>query len=46
MMIKIVLDANVFVSAVIKSPSNPARILELVKERKVFLYRHILPEEK
>jgi hypothetical protein len=36
-MIKIVLDANVFVSAVIKSPSNPARILELVKERKVFL---------
>jgi putative PIN family toxin of toxin-antitoxin system len=36
-MIKIVLDANVFISAVIKSPSNPARILELVKERKVFL---------
>jgi len=36
-MIKIVLDANIFVSAVIKSPSNPARILELVKEREVIL---------
>ena len=36
-MIKIVLDANIFVSAVIKSPSNPAGILELVKEREVIL---------
>jgi putative PIN family toxin of toxin-antitoxin system len=36
-MIKIVLDANIFVSAVIKSPSIPARILELIKEREVIL---------
>ena len=36
-MIKVVLDANIFVSAVIKSPSTPARILELVKEKKIIL---------
>lgn len=36
-MIKVVLDANIFVSAVIKSSSNAARILELVREREVIL---------
>jgi putative PIN family toxin of toxin-antitoxin system len=34
-MIRVVLDANIFISAVIKSPSNPARILELVKEKRI-----------
>ena len=31
-MIRVVLDANIFVSAVLKSTGNPARIIELVKE--------------
>ena len=38
-MIKVVLDANIFVSAVIKSPSKPARILESLSEvRTALLY--------
>jgi predicted nucleic acid-binding protein len=35
-MIKIVLDANQFVSALLKPASNPARILDLVRSGKVF----------
>jgi predicted nucleic acid-binding protein len=33
-MIRVVPDANIFVSAVLKATGNPARILELVKEKK------------
>jgi uncharacterized protein len=36
-MYKIVLDANVFVSAVIKGQSNPGRILDLVRKEKALL---------
>jgi putative PIN family toxin of toxin-antitoxin system len=36
-MLRVVLDANVFVSAVLKPQSNLARILELVKEGKIKL---------
>ena len=36
-MIRVVLDANVFVSAVLKSSGNPARIMELVKKGKIKL---------
>ena len=36
-MIKVVLDANIFVSTVLKSRSKPARIFELAEERKVTL---------
>ena len=36
-MIRVVLDANIFVSAVLKASGNPARIIELVKEGKIKL---------
>ncbi|MHC1727271.1 MAG: putative toxin-antitoxin system toxin component, PIN family [Syntrophobacteraceae bacterium] len=36
-MIRVVLDANVFVSAVLKSTGNPAQILELVQEGRITL---------
>lgn len=36
-MIRVVLDANIFVSAVLSSTGNPARIIELVKEGKIEL---------
>ena len=36
-MIKVVLDANIFVSAVLKSHSNPARVFQLAEEGKVTL---------
>jgi len=36
-MLRVVLDANVFVSAVLKPQSNLAKILELVKEGKIKL---------
>lgn len=36
-MIRVVLDANVFVSAVLSSTGNPARIIELVKEGRIKL---------
>ena len=36
-MIRVVLDANVFVSAVLKATGNPAQIIELVKEGKITL---------
>jgi uncharacterized protein len=36
-MIRVVPDANIFVSAVLKATGNPARILELVKEKKIKL---------
>ena len=37
-MIKAVLDANVFVSAVLKPASNPGRILDLVRNGSIRLY--------
>lgn len=37
MTIKVVLDANVFVSAVLKPVSNPGRILDLVRNGKIEL---------
>jgi len=36
-MIRVVLDANIFVSTVLKSHSNPARVFQLAKEGKVIL---------
>jgi len=36
-MIRVVLDANIFVSAVLKATGNPARIIELVKEEQIKL---------
>lgn len=36
-MIRVVLNTNVFVSAVLKATGNPARILELVKEEEIRL---------
>lgn len=36
-MIKVVLDANVFVSTVLKSRSNPAKVFQLAEEGKVTL---------
>ncbi len=36
-MIKVVLDANIFVSAVLKPAGNPGRILELVKQGRLEL---------
>ena len=36
-MIKVVLDANIFVSAVLKSHSSPARDFQLAEEGKVTL---------
>ncbi len=47
-MIRIVLDANVFVSAVLNPPSNPGRILELVRLNAVqlLLSSDILAEVK
>ena len=46
MTLRIVLDANVFVSAIFKPQSNPAKILELAREEKVklVLSREILLE--
>jgi len=45
-MLKVVLDANIFVSAVLKPHSNLAKIFELVKEGKIklILSRDILSE--
>lgn len=37
MMMRVVLDANIFVSAVLKATGNPARIIELVKEEELKL---------
>jgi predicted nucleic acid-binding protein len=34
-MIRVVIDANVFVSAALKPHSKPAKIIDLVKERKI-----------
>ncbi len=31
-MIRVVLDANIFVSTVLKSHSNPAKVFQLAKE--------------
>ena len=36
-MIKVVLDANIFVSTVLKSRSNPAKVFQLAEEGKVIL---------
>lgn len=36
-MIRIVLDTNLFVSALLKSGSNPDRIIQLVRDEKVLL---------
>lgn len=36
-MYKIVLDTNIFISAVLKKQSNPGRIIDLVKEEKLTL---------
>ncbi len=36
-MTRVVLDANIFVSAVLKSTGNPARIIEMVKEERIKL---------
>ena len=36
-MIKVVLDANIFVSTVLKSRSKPAKLLKLAKEGKIIL---------
>jgi hypothetical protein len=36
-MIRVVLDANIFVSTVLKSHSNPAKVFQLAKEGKVTL---------
>lgn len=36
-MIRVVIDANVFVSAALKPPSKPAQIIDLVKEAKIAL---------
>ncbi len=36
-MLKVVLDANMFVSAILKPNSKPAKILELVQKQKVHL---------
>ena len=37
-MTKVVLDANLFISAVLKPRSKPAQILELVRDRKLVLF--------
>lgn len=37
-MIKTVLDANLFISAILKPDSNPAKIFELVKNKEVILF--------
>jgi putative PIN family toxin of toxin-antitoxin system len=34
---KVVVDTNIFISAVIKEQSNPGRVLNLVKEKKIEL---------
>jgi predicted nucleic acid-binding protein len=34
-MIRVVLDANVYVSAVLKPPSNPGQIIDLVRRNAV-----------
>lgn len=45
-MIRVVIDANVFVSAALKSHSKPAKIIDLVKEGKVALVlSHAILEE-
>ncbi len=36
-MIRVVLDANIFVSTILKSRSNPAKVFQLAEERKVTL---------
>ena len=36
-MIRVVLDANIFVSTVLKSRSIPAKVFELAKDRKIIL---------
>jgi hypothetical protein len=45
-MIRVVLDANIFVSAVLKSGSNPAKVFQLAEDRKIILIssRDILSE--
>ena len=47
-MIRVVLDANILVSTVLKSRSNPAKVFQLAKEGKVTLIssRDILSEVK
>ena len=47
-MIRVVLDANIFVSTVLKSHSNPAKVFQLAKEGKVTLIssKDILSEVK
>lgn len=47
-MIRVVLDANILVSTVLKSRSNPAKVFQLAKEGKVTLIssRDILAEVK
>ena len=47
-MIRVVLDANILVSTVLKSCSNPAKVFQLAKEGKVTLIssRDILSEVK
>jgi putative PIN family toxin of toxin-antitoxin system len=48
MMIRVVLDANIFVSTVLKSHSKPAKVFQLAKEGKVTLIssKDILSEVK
>ncbi|MGZ3558925.1 MAG: putative toxin-antitoxin system toxin component, PIN family, partial [Thermodesulfobacteriota bacterium] len=36
-MIRVVLDANIFVSTILKSRSNPAKVFQLAEEGKVTL---------
>jgi putative PIN family toxin of toxin-antitoxin system len=35
---KIVLDTNIFVSAILKNQSNPGHIIDLIKEKKLTLF--------
>ena len=45
-MIRVVIDANVFVSAALKPHSKPAQIIDLVKEGKIDLVlSHAILEE-
>jgi len=41
-LIKIVIDANLFASALIKPDSNPGQILELMKQNKVELVIYLV----
>ena len=45
-MIRVVLDANIFVSTVLKSRSIPADVFQLAKERKITLISSTLIKPK